>query len=102
MKALEVIHKQLQHTQVLLIEAIRLTDITEWQNETHRSSKRVYLLEQAATVMRWMEDFDPSGREAENFKTPPAVQKLKTNTKELKRDQIKFNRQAERRFGPIH
>ncbi len=61
MKSLEVIHKQLIHTQVLLIESIKQADTTELTPETVRISRRSYLLEQAVTVMRWMEDFDPQG-----------------------------------------
>jgi len=61
MKSLEVIHKQLIHTQVLLIESIKQAATTELTPETVRISRRSYLLEQAVTVMRWMEDFDPQG-----------------------------------------
>jgi hypothetical protein len=43
----------------LLIESIKIGETTEPIPETQRQARRSYLLEQAVTVMRWMEDFDP-------------------------------------------
>ena len=61
---IEVIHSQLSHVMVLLIEFIRLLGIGPEENERyetdkHWQQKRVFLNKQCQRVSKWIFMFDP-------------------------------------------
>ena len=59
LRAIDIMHRQLDHTVVLLIEIIK-GQLNE-QNETMAGTKtnRLYLLKQIANVGKWIREFDP-------------------------------------------
>lgn len=58
-KAIAILHKQLVHAFVLLIEFGKLTLTSTKETEMSKQSRRNYLLEQSIHVLQWAQEFDP-------------------------------------------
>lgn len=63
MKGLDIIHKQITHIVVLVIEMIKLSmtqmSLSSDSDKTKHHKSLMYTLQQAVNVCRWINDFDP-------------------------------------------
>lgn len=50
MRAVDILHKQLTHVVVLMIELIKTSMTNQMESETSRQSKRMFVLSQAIKV----------------------------------------------------
>lgn len=59
MKGIEVLHKQLQHLNVLFVEIIKLNTNKLGDSKQSKVNKELFVLQQAQTVCQWVLNFDP-------------------------------------------
>ena len=59
LKAIELLHKQVMHVVVLLIEVIKTMIPNAQENEKVREKKKLYNLQSAVSVCKWALRFDP-------------------------------------------
>ena len=67
MRDVDIMHKQMTHVAVLLIEIFKLL-------EEKKAAK--YLLEQAVTVCRWVHEFDPQHLNNQDLTLPQALKDM--------------------------
>ena len=63
MKGLDIVHKQVTHLVVLIVELIKSCmnslSIYNDSDKTKHHKNLMYILQQAVNVCRWINDFDP-------------------------------------------
>lgn len=69
---MDIIHSQLSHILVLLVEFVRLAGLGPPQSEKldtekNRTHRRLFLFTHAERISRWVHTFDPSDRSLENI-----------------------------------
>ena len=83
LRAIDILHRQLDHTVVLLIEIIK-GQLNE-QNETMAGTKtnRLYLLKQCANISKWIREFDPQNINYGSLKLPTSLKQLNDHAQSL-------------------
>lgn len=69
-----------------MIECIKQQSTEKKQSEASKSQKQVYLLEQAQTVMQWMQDFDPQNVNHADAQVPPPLRHLTKQANQTTRE----------------
>lgn len=59
MKAIDIIHKQVTHTVVLLIEVVKQLENEKIDSVSLRQNKRIYLMQQLVNVLSWIQELNP-------------------------------------------
>ena len=59
MKAIDIIHKQLTHTVVLLIEILKSLINETIDTPAVRQGKRMQVMDHLINVLNWIHDFEP-------------------------------------------
>ena len=74
MKGLDIVHKQVTHAVVLIIELIKLNiNQMSLQSDSEKSKHHksmMYILQQAVNVCRWVNEFDPQNINIEDLYLP--------------------------------
>jgi len=59
MKTIDIIHRQLVHLNVLFVELIKQGIEVKNESKTERQQRAKFLLQQAISVLDWINEFDP-------------------------------------------
>ncbi len=74
MKAMDIIHKQITHMIVLMIEIVKgsmnALSIANDSDKTKHHKNLMYLLSQTVNVCRWINEFDPQNVNSEDLYLP--------------------------------
>jgi len=74
MKALDIVHKQITHMIVLVIEMVKgqmnALSIVNDSDKTKHHKNLMFLLSQAVNVCRWVNEFDPQNVNSEDLYLP--------------------------------
>lgn len=83
MKALDIIHKQIAHISVVIIELIKGLISDKNETEVARQKKRNFLLNTAVKVCQWVNNFDPQNINYDSLKLPTNLKKLNQYAEDL-------------------
>lgn len=61
MKAIDILHKQLLHTIVLLIEQVKHTMSESADSAATKQARQMHLFENLTYVLHWVQKFNPEG-----------------------------------------
>lgn len=76
MTSIDIVHKQIIHLGVLLIELIKQGIKFKSENKIEREQKQKLLLSQATSVLGWAHKFDPQNINVKDFYLPPDLMDL--------------------------
>ena len=89
MKAIDIIHKQLTHTVVLLIEILKSLINETIDTPAVRQGKRMQVMDHLINVLNWIHDFEPQQVTYDHLMLPENLRALhefqKTATVEMSR-----------------
>jgi DNA polymerase family B len=87
MKGLDIVHKQVTHMIVLVVELIKscmnALSIHNDSDKTKHHKNLMYILQQAVNVCRWINDFDPQNVNIEDLVLPNDLKTLNAHSKSL-------------------
>lgn len=99
LKGLDIIHKQITHMIVLVIEMIKLSmtqmSLATDSDKTRHHKALMYTLQQAVNVCRWINDFDPQNVNIVDLVLPQELKTLNDHSKSLVREFPKIDQVAE-------
>ena len=76
MKCLDIMHRQVTHMVVLIIEILKQGIVTKTESETTRQQRYKFLLQQACSVAKWVNEFDPQNVNSDNLILPAELKNL--------------------------
>lgn len=59
MKAIDILHRQIQHLIILLIEVVKTLVNDQAETFQEKQNKRVFILDQCSLVRNWISNFQP-------------------------------------------
>ena len=99
MKGLDIVHKQVTHMIVLVVELIKSCmnslSVHNDSDKTKHHKNLMYILQQAVNVCRWINDFDPQNVNIEDLVLPNELRNLNDHSKSLVLDFPKLDKVAE-------
>jgi hypothetical protein len=76
MKAIDIMHKQLTQTVVLIIELVKCLLDESGESSSVKQGKRMYLLEYFQNVLKWVHDFEPEAVTFDHLMLPENLRTL--------------------------
>ena len=76
MKSIDIMHRQVTHMSVLIIEILRQGIVTKTESETTKQQRQKFLLQQGCSVARWIAEFDPQNVNSDNLILPTELKAL--------------------------
>lgn len=76
MHAIDIMHRQIAHLSVLMLELSRLQLNEKNETKTAIRQKRMYMLDQIVNVVNWVQKFDPQNVNLPDFNVPPYLRQL--------------------------
>jgi hypothetical protein len=99
MKGLDILHKQVTHMIVLVIEMIKSgmtqMSITCDSEKSRHHKNQMYLLQQAVSVCRWVNEFDPQNVNIVDLYLPTDLKQLNDHSRTLVKEFPKLDTVAE-------
>lgn len=71
MKAVDILHKQLQHLIVVFLEELRIAVNNTNETWKTQTNKRTILLQQTLSIARWAKKFNPENINSYDLSLPP-------------------------------
>ena len=70
MKSVDIVHKQIKHLVVILVEIMRLSVTAQSETKQSKLNKKMYLLQQSISIGQWINEFDPENINTNDLKLP--------------------------------
>ena len=83
MRSIDIMHKQITHMIVLLIEHVKTSLTQQKESQVSVQAKRMFILQSAMKVMTWVHGFNPQNINDNDLKMPEDLKQISEYTRQL-------------------